>query len=442
MSAPDHAVAAAEVEEVLALVRASCPALAPERVALHDALGRVLREPVHATEDQPAFDRSSVDGYAVRLDDAGSEFSVVAEIRAGEWKPGPLQLGQAVRIATGGALPCEGLQVVMKEDAKITGTCLTVLNRRSEKNIRFRGEEARQGQVLLEVGTELHHGALGLLASLGHTQPLVSGLPRVLHLTTGNELVSPDQTPGPGQIRDCNSTLVRAFLRERQITPEQFHLPEDEAEAQALVEELGLAQTAKDLGTQTAALCRDAATGRGISAASRMSHVRGGFFPDLLLVSGGASVGDHDFTRRLLERLGYTVGINETKARPGKPLIVAHREHTLAFGLPGNPLAHFVCLNLYVRAALDVFLGRPPRTCFDQGVLEVAFDGGGNSRETFWPAFGHLVEGVASLTPLRWSSSSDLTSLARANTLVRVKAACRKLPRGARVEFVATAHFL
>ncbi|MCX6905759.1 MAG: molybdopterin molybdotransferase MoeA, partial [Verrucomicrobia bacterium] len=358
---------------------------------------------------QPAFDRSSVDGYAIRLDDPGSEFGVVAEIRAGEWKPGPLQPGQAVRIATGGALPCEGLQVVMKEDAKITGTSLTVLNRRSEKNIRFRGEEARQGQVLLEVGTELHHGALGLLASLGHTQPLVSELPRVLHLTTGNELVSPDQTPGPGQIRDSNSTLVRAFLRERKITPEQLHLPEDEAGAQALVEK---------------------------------AEVQGVPCADLLLVSGGASVGEHDFTRRLLERLGYTVVISQTKARPGKPLIVAHREHTLAFGLPGNPLAHFVCLNLYVRAALDVLVGCPPRTCFDQGVLEVDFDGGGNSRETFWPAYGHLVEGVASLTPLRWSSSSDLTSLARANALLRVKATCQKLPQGARVEFVPTARFL
>ena len=159
---------------------------------------------------------------------------------------------------------------------------------------------------------------------------------------------------------------------------------------------------------------------------------------DLLLISGGASVGEHDFTRRLLAETGFTIHVSKTTARPGKPLIVAQRGGTLAFGLPGNPLAHFVCLNLYVRAALESWSGQSQRTDFATGELTEDLAAGGNARESFWPARWHLMDGAVRVTPLRWQSSGDLTALAGANAIIRVRAETKQLPRGSRVEFMNT----
>jgi molybdopterin molybdotransferase len=389
---------------VLALVRSLCPPLETQRVVLAEAAGRVLRDPVSAPEDQPPFDRSSVDGYAVRLDDASTRFRIVDEIRAGDWKPRDLEPGETVRIATGGAIPGDGLQVVMKEDVRVEVRAAVVLRRTADRNIRFCGEDARAGQELVPAGTVLQAGSLGLLASVGCTEPLVTRLPRVVHLATGNEIVPPDQAPQRGQIRDSNSTLIRAFCAAWGICPVQQRVGEDEALGESGVRNV-------------------------LSASGRV---------DLLLISGGASVGEHDFTRRLLERTGFTISVSKTTARPGKPLIVAHRGNTLAFGLPGNPLAHFVCLNLYTRAALSAWSGEANKPLFESGSLTADLEAGGNARETFWPGRWQLADGAATLTPLRWASSGDLTALAAANALIRVTSGATQLTRGSRVEFIRT----
>lgn len=387
--------------EVIKLVRDLCHPLESEPAPLADALGRVLAQPVVAQEPQPAFDRSSVDGYAVRLDDGASHFQVVDEIRAGDWKPQALGLGQAVRIATGAALPARGLRVIMKEDVRAENGTIALLASDGAANIRFRGEDADAGQELVSRGTALHPGTLALLASVGCVQPLVSRLPRVVHIATGNEIVNPEHAPAPGQIRDSNSILVRAFLSQWGIRPEQERSGEDE---QAIWKTLELHK--ENL--------------------------------ELLLISGGASVGEHDFTRRVLERVGFRILVSKTNARPGKPLVVAQRGSALAFGLPGNPLAHFVCLNLYVRAALEAWSGLSATNRFEKGRLACDLDPGSSSRHTFWPAYWQLDGGVPELTPLRWSSSGDLTALATANALIHIQSNSRKLCQGAEVEFLST----
>ncbi len=394
----------ATVDEVLARVRAACAPLEPERVSLAEAAGRVLREAVRAPEDQPPFDRSAVDGFAVRLDDDSARFRVVDSIRAGQWKPQRLEPGQAVQIATGGALPAEDLQVLMQEDVRAEANVLTVHRRDRERHIRYRGEDARAGTTLISEGTVLGPGALALLASVGQVQPRVTRRPHVLHLVTGDEIVPPEQSPPPGQIRDSNSTLVRACLREWGIPLQQLCVPENEAQARFAVGHLA----------------------------------SGSAPPDLLLISGGASVGEHDFTRRLLEHLGYTIRVSRTTTRPGKPLIFATRGQAVAFGLPGNPLAHFVCLNLYVRTAVEAFQGRPGGAVFARATLAADFTARPDSRETLWPARREPAGDHFELTLLPWRSSGDLTPLATANALVRIPPGCGTLARGARIEFAAT----
>jgi molybdopterin synthase catalytic subunit len=264
------------VEGVLAQVRSLVQPLEAERVELASAVGRVLRETVGAPEDQPAFDRSAVDGFAVRVDDPAEEFRIVDCLRAGDWRPRELALGEAVQIATGGALPGSGLQVVMKENIRVAGDSVQVLRREAACYIRLKGEDCRAGDVLVAAGTRLSPGGVGLLASLGVVQPLVTRLPRVLHVATGNEIVPPEQAPAHGQIRDSNSTLVRAFFEQWGLTPVQLRVGEDRAaiEAALVNSRLPIAET------------------------------------DVLLVSGGASVGEHDFTRGLLERFDFKVHVS------------------------------------------------------------------------------------------------------------------------------------
>jgi molybdopterin molybdotransferase len=225
-----------------------------------------------------------------------------------------------------------------------------------------------------------------------------------VHVATGNEIVPPDQTPAHGQIRDSNSTLIRAFLAARGVPVAQHRAPEEFAAA--------------------AALLRDPAGGAPAA--------------DLLLLSGGASVGEHDFTRRLLTDLGFEILVSKAASRPGKPLIVARRGAALAFGLPGNPLAHYVCLHLFVQAALDAFAGLPAESPFHPGVLAADLDNEGAAREALWPAHGAATDGAVALEPLRWISSGDLSSLSRANALIRVPGGTGRLARGTTVPFVST----
>lgn len=395
---------ATSVDETLARVREQVRPLEPERVPLSRALGRVLREPVTAPEDQPPFDRSAMDGCAVRLDDNSASFERVDRIRAGDWKPRELARGQAVQIATGAPLPGPDLRVVPKEDLLVEGDRIRVLRWPESRFIRFRGEDARQDQTLVEPGRRLTPGALALLAGVGCVEPLVTRRPRVLHLATGNEIVPPERVPGPGQIRDSNSTLVRAFLEGWPVELRSTRVPEDRDAARA-------------------ALAEPASGEPG---------------PDLLLISGGASVGAHDFTAPLLEELGFTLHVRRTTTRPGKPLIFATRDATPAFGLPGNPLAHFVCLNLYVRAAIEGLSGLAAPTGFLPGRLAEAFSARPNSRETLWPARLTLAGNGPRLTPLPWRSSGDLTSLAVANALVRIPPGTGELAAGAPVPFLST----
>lgn len=402
---PTHAASSSHLpgvhsaEEVIQLVRENCGRLEIEPVPLASALGRVLGQAVHAREPQPAFDRSSVDGYAVRLDDPGPRFKVVDEIRAGQWKPRVLGMGEAVRISTGAAVPSPGLQVIMREEARYDGATVMFEPRDSNPNIRVCGEDAAAGQQVVASGTILEPGTLALLATVGWAEPLVARLPRVLHLATGDEIAGVEQTLAPGQIHDSNSIMVRAFLGQWGITPEQERVGEAEE-----------------------------AIWRGME--NRIQQL------DLLLISGGASVGEHDSTRRLLERAGFVIRVHKTNARPGKPLIVAQRGQTLAFGLPGNPLAHFVCVNLYVRAALEAWAGQTTTSVFRTAVLQGDFQPGENNRETFWPAFWQLGAGRIEVTPLRWSSSGDLTALASANALLRIPERCRALSAGTEVHFL------
>ena len=385
------------LDEALAGIQSRCQPLPGACAPLDECLGRVLRETICATGDFPDHDRSTRDGYAILQNDPSDVFTVVDTLHAADWKPRELKAGETVRVATGASLPGENLRVVMQENVERTGDKIRITRHESALNIRKRGEETKAGQPLLTADTRLNAGKLALLASTGCTQPLVSPRLRVAHFTTGDEIITPEQTPEPGQVRDSNSILIRGLLQQYPCELEQYHLPENFERAQSAI------------GNRQSAISNS----------------------NLLLVSGGASVGDKDFTRALLEWLGFEIVFSQVSVRPGRPLIFGQNGTRIAFGLPGNPLSHFVCFHLFVATAMAKLTGDEPPKFLD-GVLAARLEDAPNPRETLWPARLNS----AGLHPLAWASSGDMTCMAETNALIRVPANRGAMAAGAEVDFL------
>jgi len=391
-----------EVADVWRLLDERVLALGPERLPLAQAVGRYLAEEIKNDADQPPFDRSAMDGYAFIPASGPATFHIVGTVKAGEVAVRTLQPGDALRIFTGAALPIPGMAVLMQEEARVEGEWLHV-NRRVEpgENVRAQGSDARQGEVLLAAKSFLGPVELALLASVGAVQPLVGPAPRVAHATTGDEIVSPAVTPGPGQIRNSNQVLIRALLEGLMPATniQQEHWGDDPVGAAARL------------------------------AAEPFASA------DVVLISGGASVGDHDYAARILERAGYELPIRKINSRPGRPLIVGFRGKQIAFGLPGNPVSHFVCYHLFVHHALRLLRGLKRTNSQPLALLEPLRDCA-NRRPTYWPAKLELdaATRLPAVRPLQWNNSGHLAGLVGAQALFCVPANTKELPAGSRVD--------
>jgi molybdopterin molybdotransferase len=415
-----------QLDEAVSEIQSRCQPLPAIRAPLAEAAGRILRETVCAPDDLPPLDRATRDGYAILQNDESETFSVVDTLRAADWKPRQLKPGETVRVATGTSLPCKNLRVVMQENVERTGGRIRIICRETANNISLRGEDLRAGEPLLPAGTKLNAGALAILASAGRVNPLVSPRLRVLHFTTGNEIVPPDQMPQPGQIRDSNSILIRTLLQRFPCDLRQAHLPENFEKAKA-------------------------------KSGKRKAEIKNA---DVLLFSGGASVGEKDFTRPLLEALGFEIVFNQVNIRPGRPLIFGVNGRAsvpasrlvgslappnkvrVAFGLPGNPLAHFVCFHFAVAAALARLTGgEPPR--FLHGRLAGKLDDKPCPRETLWPAKLEIgPDATARLHPLAWANSGNVACLDSANALIRVPTNRGLMEADAEVDFLPATDML
>jgi molybdopterin molybdotransferase len=358
--------------------------LPPVRVPLAAALGRTLRTAACADSDSPPFDASAMDGYALRRAEATAPLRVVGTSQAGTAFAGKIGPGECIRIFTGAPVPPDADCVVKQEDTVRDGAQVRITNLSPGPTfIRRRGENRRAGDIVVPAGTRLGPPELAALAGIGVHQPEVTRAPRCAHLVTGNELVAPDQTPVGAQIRDSNSTLLAALLaRSGAELVSQPHSRDDLAQAQAEVAALPAY--------------------------------------DILFISGGASVGDHDIARPLLTALGYTLHFHALNLRPGKPLVFASRDGRLAFALPGNPVSHWVVFQLFIAPLLELLqTGVAPVPARLTGRLTPhTKTPPPDSRQTYWPARAVVVQGGYEITPLPLASSGDASGLVGANALL------------------------
>ncbi|PYM67181.1 MAG: molybdopterin molybdenumtransferase MoeA [Candidatus Rokuibacteriota bacterium] len=316
------------VEEAIDRILRVIPVLGVETVSLPEALGRVLAEPVLATRDLPPWDNSSMDGYALRAADVGAarpddpvRLRVVGEVPAGTVAPRPLAAGEVYRVLTGAPIPAGADAVAPQEDVERDGDWLRVSRPVAPAAyVRPRGEDVRGGDRLLEPGLTLGPAALGVLAAVGRPTVRVYQRPRVALLSTGDELVDLNGELGPGQIPNSNTYSLAAQVQAAGGVPVNLGIARDRLEE---IEE----------------------------------RLRGGLTADILVSSAGVSVGDRDFVREALSRLGAHLDFWKVSMRPGKPITFGTIGSRPVFGLPGNPVSCMVTFELFVRPALRRMAG-------------------------------------------------------------------------------------
>ena len=396
-----------DYKEARGLVLSASKTLPAETVPLAEALGRTLARNIKARENIPPFTKATMDGYAVRAEDtraagkdAAVELEVLEDLPAGCISRKSVGRGQAVRIMTGAPLPKGADAVVMVEDTEKTAGRVKV--RREVKpgaNIGQAGEDLKKGELVLERGAMIGPAETGLLAAAGLARVPVVGRPKLAVIATGDEIVEPGDRKGPGQIRNSNGPALLAMA-------------------------LWAGADARYLG-----IARD----RSSSLRAKLARAKGA---DILVLTGGVSVGDYDLVRDELRTAGVKPVFWQVRIKPGKPVFFGRRGSQLVFGLPGNPTSAMVTFLLFVQPAIERLLGRknpgprggravlaedivlkPGRTQFLRGVLD--------------------AEGpVLKVAPYPDQKSGVLRSMARSRVLIVVPADVSRLEKGQDVEIL------
>ncbi len=396
------------VARALEIVLQATPVLPAEEVAYGETAGRVLQEEIRADRDFPPFDKSLMDGYAVIADDlhaAPRTLRILQEIPAGA-DPARLQAltpGTASRIMTGAPLPpgADAVQIVeetqpVPEEREAVRVRSAV---RPGDNLARRGVDVRVGDLLLCSGEFVGPGEIGVLASCGRTRVRVGGRPRVAVLATGDELVEPDRAPSPGRIRNSNGPLLRALA----------------LGAGAVVLDLGIARD--DPGALRELLAR------GLEA-------------DVLIASGGVSMGDHDLVAESLRSLGVEILFDRVAIRPGKPFTFGRRGSRTIFACPGNPVSSYVIFQVFARPSLRRMMGfRDPVAAPVRGVLETPVRQR-PGRTGYCQARVRWVGDRYAVSVLPTSGSADFVSCARGNALAIVPAEVSAMAPGEAIDLL------
>ena len=400
------------VEEALTAVTLRATSLPPTRLPLAQALGCVLAEDVAADLDSPPFRKALVDGYAVRVADVGEHGHRLAmgeAISAGKMPTRPLALGEAALVMTGAPMPEGADAIVMREVVDLSAPGFVKLDPATSfsggRNWMPQGREMRAGEVVLRRGESLTPARIGLLATVGKALATVIPRPRVAVVPTGDELVEPGCVPGPGQIRNSNAAMLRAFAESWGAEAWTLPIAPDEPEALRAI------------------------LARGLETAN------------ILLVAGGVSEGDRDLVPAALVALGVEPVFHKVRLKPGKPLWFGVGQgpgaRPLVFGLPGNPVGALVGALLFVRPALDILRGFPGRPSGQfSGRLAAPFEHRG-ARPTYHPAHLHVDgENSPRVEPLEWAGSADLRRVALADGFAVFPAGDRAYREGEPVEFL------
>ncbi|HLM03297.1 MAG TPA: gephyrin-like molybdotransferase Glp [Pyrinomonadaceae bacterium] len=394
------------ISEALEIIKRETLRLEAETVDLEKSVGRVLAEEIRADTDLPPFDRSQMDGFAVRakdLKDAPVKLKIIGEAVAGKGFGGEIKKGEAVRIMTGAPVP-KGADAVQKvELTRENDGFIEILEAPVKKqNIIRRAEEIEKGAKVFSAGEAVTENMIASLASFGCARVKVGAKPEVSILSTGSEIVDVGETPRQDQIRNSNSIMLDVFARKAGALTKVLPLVRDDFES----------------------LKNKIAAAVGLNDQSAIPNPES----QILLITGGVSVGDYDFTKPALRELGAEIFFEKVSLKPGKPTVFAKLNDKLIFGLPGNPVSVAVTFHLFVRPALLRMQGA--RECELKKGFAVASENikGAKERDSVLPVSLETGEdGKLFIEAVRFRGSSNFVAFSRADALCFV-------PQGAILE--------
>lgn len=374
----------------LELIVSQAPFTGIEPVDVWHSLNRVLAEDLLAPIDLPPFDKSAMDGFACREVHSGDQLKVLETIPAGQVPEKEIPCGHCSRIMTGAMIPAGADRVISIERVKDLGSTVVIDKPESRFNICHQGENARKGTPLLQKGTILRHQEIAVLSSFGLGEVRLGKLPMVGIISTGSELVPPGQPLKPGHVFDSNGP---------QLFNQVVSLP-------ARARYYGIVSDDRDLISEC------------ISKA--LSEC------DLLLLSGGVSMGDYDFVPQVLKDLGVIIKVDQMAIKPGRPAIFGRRDHCCVFGLPGNPVSTFILFELFVKPLLFAMMGHTFKPLQITATLAQSIHRKTTDRVEFIPA--HFDGEFATLVD--YHGPGHLNSLCNANALIRMEQGVGVLEKG------------
>ena len=406
---PQPRVVMLPIEEALAIVINRTSTLDPERISLDRAFGRLLRESIIADLDLPPFDRARMDGYAFQsASTTGAtpaqpcRLTGVGEVAAGNGFSGVIEAGEAVRIMTGAAVPpgADAVERIEVIEVEADGSILLRAPVPAGRNITLRAHEVQSGATIAAGGVTITPAVAAVLATFGYAEVVVARRPRVALISTGSELVRVDEVPAFGQIRDSNTSALAGYV----------------AAAGGEVVSTGVVTDDFD------------ATVRTIEAALELAEV--------VLLSGGVSMGDYDLVKPALRQLGAAIHFERVAMHPGKPTVFATHGEKLIFGLPGNPVSVAVAFALFARPALRRMLGAAALELPRTRAICTANVKGAPPRRSHQPGRLSIRDGQSFIEPLRWSGSGDLVGFMNANALFVVPEDCATIDAGQLIEVI------
>ncbi|HSQ19231.1 MAG TPA: gephyrin-like molybdotransferase Glp [Blastocatellia bacterium] len=390
------------VDQALGIVLEHVEPLGTEAVGIEQAHRRILAEDVLSDIDLPPFDRARMDGYAVRASDVSAApvtLRVIGEIAAGAQFDREVNAGEAVKIFTGAPVP-DGADAVQKVEVTRVKGNLVEINEPVTKGqfITPRASEVAAGEIVAEAGREIGPAEMAVLASFGYASVRVGRRPGVAVMSTGSELVDVSRQPSGAQIRNSNSYTLAAYAAAAGAEVDIFSTVEDTPEA------------------------------------TRNALIKAADNRDIVITSGGVSMGDYDLVKGGLREIGAEVYFDKVMIRPGKPIVFARLGKTYFFGLPGNPVSTSVTFNVFVRPAIRKMQGdAAPAACTVRAQLSSAVRDSSN-RRSYLPARLFIKEGRAMVESLKWGGSSDLVAFIRANALIVVREEVHEIAEGELVE--------
>lgn len=368
------------------------PVFITGEIDLKDAFNRILQEDVFADADMPPFHKSAMDGYACRLEDLENELEILETIPAGSLATVPVGKNQCVKIMTGAAVP-ENCDCVFKveESVLIAENRVRCNNPKTSKNICYQGEDYHSGETLIKKGTVINVSQMAVMAGAGKTKVKVTVKPKISLIATGSELVEPDRKPETGKIRNSNASQVIAQLQKMNLEVNYLGLVSDDFE-----------ELSKKLAD---------------------AFLTG----DIVIFTGGASVGDFDFIPEILRKEGFTVHWDRTGIKPGNPMTFAEKSGKFCFGLSGNPVSSLVQFEFLVKPVLYKLLGANEMPFRIKAPIGFDYKQRSSDRLNIKPV---IIDSDGNVKPIPFNGSAHINSLVFANALMEIPEETSEIKKG------------